>query len=225
MSSEKKEIHNKAVCTWVLLVSNVIIYLLTGDDCSYIFGVSYQSVIVNEQVYRIFTAIFTHMDFVHLLLNMIVLCIYGKDVEHKIGSMKFIFIYFLAGIGSNVFSIYGNCIIRPEYDVYAIGASGALFGIITADMILEAKEESESIVMSVAAAIVACTIYTIITWRNGIDILGHIGGVIIGGIITGILTVRYKGLRVEKKFVKVLAICITLAFLFGVTDTILMFIE
>ena len=76
------------------------------------------------QFWRFFTAIFLHGDFAHLLYNLFALALFGSMLERLIGSRKFILVFFVTGILANIFSV-------NFYD-FSLGASGAIFGIIGA---------------------------------------------------------------------------------------------
>lgn len=77
--------------------------------------------------WRIFTSMFLHGDFEHLFFNMFALFVFGNALERRIGSSLFTLIYFVSGIiGSIGFMLFSG----PSAS--ALGASGAIFGIIGA---------------------------------------------------------------------------------------------
>ncbi len=80
------------------------------------------------QFWRFFTAIFLHGNFVHLLYNVFALVLFGSMLERLIGSRRFLFVFFITGLLANLVSVnfYDN----------SLGASGAIFGIIGALIIV-----------------------------------------------------------------------------------------
>ncbi|MEK6927467.1 MAG: rhomboid family intramembrane serine protease [Nanoarchaeota archaeon] len=81
------------------------------------------------EVWRFVTAIFLHGGFSHLLLNMFAMLMFGMMLEHTIGTKKYLLVFFLTGILANIISY-------PFYDS-ALGASGAIFGLIGAMVMLK----------------------------------------------------------------------------------------
>jgi len=77
--------------------------------------------------WRIFTSMFLHSGFAHLFFNMFGLFIFGNALERRIGSGMLLLVYLVSGIvGSVGFMIFSG----P--DAAALGASGAIFGVIGA---------------------------------------------------------------------------------------------
>lgn len=80
------------------------------------------------QYWRFFTAIFLHGGVTHLLYNLFALAFFGSVLEKTIGSRKFLTLFFVTGILANIISV-------NFYDS-SLGASGAIFGIIGALVML-----------------------------------------------------------------------------------------
>jgi membrane associated rhomboid family serine protease len=78
------------------------------------------------------TSMFLHGGFLHIISNMWFLWIFGDNVEAKLGAIKFILLYILAGIigGASQF------LINPTSDIPMLGASGAVSGILGAYFIM-----------------------------------------------------------------------------------------
>ena len=73
-------------------------------------------------------AMFLHGGWLHLLGNMLFLFVFGRSIEDRFGHLKFLAIYFLAGLGGNLLHI----LLNPASRVPTIGASGAIAGILGA---------------------------------------------------------------------------------------------
>ena len=85
-----------------------------------------------QTFYTFITALFLHGGFFHIAANMWFLWIFGDNVEAKLGKVKFILLYFLAGLAGNVLQYA----IHPSSSIPILGASGAISGIIGAYIIL-----------------------------------------------------------------------------------------
>jgi membrane associated rhomboid family serine protease len=76
-------------------------------------------------IWQLFTYIFLHGDFFHILFNLFSLWMFGGELESHWGSRKFLFYFFFCGIGAGIFTV-----LLSPYPV--IGASGAIYGILLA---------------------------------------------------------------------------------------------
>ena len=81
------------------------------------------------------TSMFLHGGFLHLFGNMFALWVFGRRVEDACGAWRFLGFYLLAGFGSDLIYVLVNS--RSEIPV--IGASGAIFGVMGAYLILYPK--------------------------------------------------------------------------------------
>jgi membrane associated rhomboid family serine protease len=76
-------------------------------------------------LWQLFTYIFLHGGFSHIFFNLLALWMFGGELESYWGSKKFLFYFFLCGIGAGIFTV-----LFSSYPV--IGASGAIYGILLA---------------------------------------------------------------------------------------------
>lgn len=88
-----------------------------------------------QQPWTIITHMFLHGGPYHLLINMLVLYFFGPEVERRLGTSKFLEIFFVAGIvaafGFTGFSYLRLSMGAVQLPIVAVGASGAIFGIIS----------------------------------------------------------------------------------------------
>ncbi len=109
----------------ILCVFFFIFQLLFGLEFTYV-GVLVPGLLLDEP-WRIFTSMFLHADPEHLFFNMFALFMFGNALERRVGSALFTLIYLISGIvGAVGFMMFSG----PEG--VALGASGAIFGIIGA---------------------------------------------------------------------------------------------
>lgn len=87
-------------------------------------------------IFQYFTSCFLHGGISHLLFNMIGLLFFGVFIEKLFGRYKFLSLYLVSGVLANIlFHIFYNPIVP------SLGASGAIFGILTAVAIIKPNEK------------------------------------------------------------------------------------
>jgi len=118
----------------ILLIANICPFLLEivvdfspGSSFSGLFGLSGRAVL-QGQVWRLFTYMFLHGDIWHIFINMLMLVIFGREMERMLGTRRFTRLYFGCGLLAGI----GWIIISGGRREYCIGASGAVFGIMGA---------------------------------------------------------------------------------------------
>lgn len=179
--------------SWIILV-NAAVFLFMDfflpitslqvliDFC----GLSWYAVIREGEYYRLLTYMFLHGGFEHLINNMIVFIFIGETVERFLGRWKYLLIYFSTGIVAGIVSIVYN-MNRGVYSL-SIGASGAGFGIIGALACLLAVNRGRLAGMTMPRVLffVAISLYGGFT-SQGIDNAAHVGGLIMGVVVTAIV--------------------------------------
>ncbi len=92
-------------------------------------------------IWILITAAFSHNMFFHLFLNMFVLNSFGPVVEQTIGIGRFLKFYFLASIFSSLAHSFFSAFILKQPDLPALGASGAISGLILLFSLIYPKEK------------------------------------------------------------------------------------
>jgi len=80
------------------------------------------------EMWRFLTAIFLHGSLLHLVYNLFALALFGSILERLTGSMRFLIVFFISGILANLVSV--------NFYSSSLGASGAIFGIIGALIVI-----------------------------------------------------------------------------------------
>lgn len=121
---------------YILIAINVAIFALIfiidpslSTSTLISFGAKYDFRIVEGEYFRLITTMFLHASIPHLLFNMIALNAFGRDLEIIFGKRKFLSIYFISGIVGSMGSFIFN-------DAVGVGASGAIFGLLGANLYL-----------------------------------------------------------------------------------------
>lgn len=89
------------------------------------------AVLVNHEYWRLFTALFLHYDYLHLLFNLFALYVLGPPLERAIGALRFCSCYLISGLGSSV-GVVALTLIRVAHADQLVGASGCIMGIVGA---------------------------------------------------------------------------------------------
>jgi len=183
----------KQKCTISLIVVNVVVFFLLSfqgmtEDAQFMMehGAMYVPYMMKgEEYYRLFTSMFMHFGFEHLMNNMIMLGAIGWNLEYEIGKIKFLIIYIGSGLAGNVLSAFGD-IMTGTYAVSA-GASGAVFGIIGALLYVAIRNRGKigTVTGRGLVLMVVLSLYYGFT-SGGVDNLAHIGG-LAAGFILGVL--------------------------------------
>ena len=174
-----------------LIIINVLIFLnleSMGNTESATFmmqhGAVYPPYIIEQGEYwRFFTATLMHFGFAHLLNNMVMLGAAGQILERAMGKIKFVVLYFVAGIGGCLLS-YLEMLHSGEYAV-AAGASGSIFGIVgaLAWILILHKGKYENLTGRGMVIMVFLSLYYGVS-TGDVDNWGHIGGFVIGFLIS-----------------------------------------
>jgi rhomboid protease GluP len=132
MNSVYRREYKAYYITYTLIAINVLIFLLmtlAGGSENYkiliLFGAKVNPLIEAGQYWRLFTSIFIHIGFTHLLFNTYALVVLGKFAEKIFNHRKFLLVYLVSGICGSLCSYFFS----PNISA---GASGAIFGLLGA---------------------------------------------------------------------------------------------
>jgi len=89
------------------------------------------AVVVQGQYWRLFTALFLHAGFVHLLFNLFALYVLGPPLERSIGALRFAVCYLISGLASSA-GVIVLTVIGIVQVAQLVGASGCIMGIVGA---------------------------------------------------------------------------------------------
>lgn len=137
-----------AICNGILIALNVIVFIYelslspkAGRGLVYTFGlIPFHAQLVfakhgaglAQAIFPIFTSMFLHGGWMHLLGNMLFLWVFGGSVEDTLGHIQYLIFYFICGVGAAVAHIVFNW----GSKIPTVGASGAISGIMGAFIVL-----------------------------------------------------------------------------------------
>lgn len=139
-------------------------------------GVLWAPFVANGDYWRLLTAAFLHYGPFHLLLNMLGLYWFGSLLEQRIGSGRFLLLYLVSGLAGSA----GALVISPTNPT--VGASGAIFGILGAGLVLE--QQRDYVFGGSALGVIIANLVLTFAWSSNISVGGHIGGLIGGAAAT-----------------------------------------
>jgi membrane associated rhomboid family serine protease len=171
-----------ALVTRTLIAINVVVYLITAVQGA---GVNapggrlfndmflYGPAVGQGDWWRLITAAFLHASILHIGLNMYVLWIIGAPVEQYLGRARFLGLYFVSGLAGSA----GALVLTPT--ALTVGASGAIFGILGALLIIEWQTTGRLAGNAMTWIVINLALSFVI---SNVSIGGHVGG-LIGGIL------------------------------------------
>ena len=173
--------------TQVLIAINVVIFLAEGPHVFTLASdptgpsslltngwLDAPQIGITHQYYRLLTAGFLHLDFLHIGSNMLVLYFVGRMLEPAIGRVRFVAIYFVGLFAGSL----GALLLSPNSAT--VGASGAIFGIMGATFVELRARGINPWEAGIGGLIVINLILSVSI--SGISIGGHIGGLVGGGL-------------------------------------------
>jgi membrane associated rhomboid family serine protease len=150
-------------------------------------AVPVQNGLAQGEWYRVVTSMFLHASILHIGFNMYVLWAIGRPVEQYLGTARYIGLYLVSGLAGAA----GAVVQAPFTPV--VGASGAIFGILGAMLILEWQVTGRFAGQAMALIVINLGISFVIP---GISWGGHIGG-LIGGVLVTLGYAHWRGGRAQ----------------------------
>lgn len=141
-------------------------------------------ILVDRDYKRLITSGFLHVNWIHFSVNMVTLYCFSSGLEAVFGPLFFLVLYFGSLLGGNLLSLYVH---RSHTDYSAVGASGAVSGIVFASIALFPGMEIGFLMLPVSIpawayglAYVLYSIYGIQVQKDNVGHEAHLGGGLIG---------------------------------------------
>jgi rhomboid family protein len=152
-----------------------------------------------RQVANVFTSMFLHGSWMHLLGNMWFLWIFGNNIEDSMGHARFAVFYLLGGIAAALLQVF----LSPASPIPMVGASGAISGVMGAYLVLYPRVRVYTLVpIGFFVTTIALPAWTMLLYWIGLQALGGFTGLFaeqkggvafwahIGGFVAGALLVK-----------------------------------
>lgn len=149
---------------------------------------------VPYEPWRMVTAMFVHSDgggtffFMHILLNMYTLWIFGQVLETMLGRSRYLALYLLAGLGGAVAVFVWAWVVPATILNAVVGASGAIFGLMAAYLVIQRSLKNDTtgmLILVVINLVIGFLPGTNISWQ------AHIGGIIVG-VVIGLVVATWR---------------------------------
>jgi rhomboid protease GluP len=175
----------RPVVSYTIMAVTIIVYLLQvgsqtvlGYDLPALYGTKVNALIAQGQYWRLLTPMLLHASILHIGFNMYALYILGPGLERYYGNWRFLGLYVVSGFAGNVFSM----IFTPAP---SLGSSTAIFGVFAAEGMFFFQnrrilgQASQRALMNI---VILAVINFVISLSPGIDMWGHVGGFLAGGM-------------------------------------------
>ena len=196
--------------TWILIVLNVLVFLVelmtdaAGELDALIYNAGVVPYLITSKPFSfstltLFSSMFLHGGWTHLLGNMLYLWIFGDNIEDRMGHGRFVVFYFLGGIAAAAAQI----IMAPDSTIPMVGASGAIAAVLGAYLIEFPRARVRSLVtlgyfirIAHVPAIIVLGMWFVLQFFSGFLSLSAMasGGVAyfahIGGFVAGLLFIK-----------------------------------
>ncbi|MGE7842880.1 rhomboid family intramembrane serine protease [Lysinibacillus sp. NPDC093712] len=165
-----------------LIAVNLILYVLTLvpviGELLWNYGIQVNFLVQSGEWWRVFSAMFLHANFMHVLFNMFSLFLFGPELEKIAGKARFITIYLLSGIVGNMATFMLN-----DGGYASLGASGAIFGIFGAfgALVYYTRRTMPMLRKLILPIIVISVIMTFL--QSNVNVYAHLGGLVTGFIL------------------------------------------
>lgn len=180
----------KPLVTYAIIALCVLVYvlqwLLPGEAVYQQFA--FANVFADREPWRMLTAAFLHSQsfLLHIVLNMYTLWIFGQALEPLLGRVRFLAVYLLSAIGGSI----GFLLLTPDRPVIGVvGASGAIFGLFGAMLVVQRHRGGETRQLWVLIAINGAIGFFV----QGIAWQAHLGGSITGGLAAAAIAYAPRG--------------------------------
>lgn len=190
------------IVTYLLILINVLFFFLEiagGDAFIEKWAFTPNKFLANPSTNSptLFTSMFMHMGWAHLIGNMLYLWIFGDNVEDRLGRVKFLMFYILCGLSAT----FAQLAFIPDSNIPNLGASGAIAGVLGAYILFFPQGKVNVILINVMTQLPALLVIGF--WfllqffssfsteaasgeSGGVAYMAHIGGFISGVILAGL---------------------------------------
>ena len=196
--------------TLSLILINVLVfgYVVLGGNFDEIieqYGAIPSLILAGENYLTLLTSMFLHVGILHLISNMWFLWLFGDNLEHNLGKIRFLLFYFLAGIFSTLFYVFG--VQSAQAGLPVVGASGAISGLMGGYFILYPKNRIRAFLL--------IFYYPILFWVPAYFYIGfwfllqllYVGGeptsiaylAHVGGFVAGLLLILFLKRKIAQK--------------------------
>jgi membrane associated rhomboid family serine protease len=140
--SKKNSIFSLFSVNLTLILLNVVLFIFFTILISYnakfidFVAIKPANILQGKYLWTFLTSMFMHGGFFHIFANMLSLLFIGSLIERLLGRKRYLWFYLFAGLFSGLLFVLSAFVFPSDMNSYAVGASGAIFGLIGLLMIL-----------------------------------------------------------------------------------------
>src|ERR1700683_2816084 len=200
--------YSKPVVTALIIALNLLVFLYEFSLDPYTqnaFIDHYGLVPVHFHISAIFTSMFMHAGWLHVLGNMWFLWIFGDNIEDILGHEKYLVFYLLCGVAAAVTQVFFS----GDSRVPMVGASGAIAGVMGAYMVKFPQSRIVTLIFFIFITFIDVPAWLMLIYWFAIQFFSGIGSIgdstasqggtaffaHIGGFLTGILLINLMATR------------------------------
>jgi membrane associated rhomboid family serine protease len=192
-----RSLHVDPIATYVLIGINVLMFLGSGAGGGVLtgggsggsqvfndFALFGPEIDRNNEYWRLITGGFLHSGILHIGFNMYILYWLGTMLEPSLGHARFVALYFASLLAGS----FGALLVEPN--VYTVGASGAVFGLMGAAFVLQRARGIDPMQSGIGPVILINLVLGFVI--PNVSVGGHIGG-LVGGALCALAMERVAG--------------------------------
>ena len=192
--------------TWGLILINFAVYFYLVQnpvmDQSAIqkYALVPADISAGRHLSTLVTSMFLHANLLHVGGNMLFLWIFGNNVEDRLGEIKFLIVYFAAGIAGSLLQVF----ITPSSTIPTLGASGAISGLLAAYVLYYPRARVLTFIVPIFFVTLSAWVFigywialqalnaflSIGVTGGGVAFFAHVGGFVTGLILAILLRPR-----------------------------------
>lgn len=181
-----------SVNTWLILINVVLFIVFLALISSNIIPVDYialrpSNIFSGLYLWTFLTSMFMHGGIFHIFVNMFSLFFVGSLIEKILGHRRYLAFYLIAGLFAGLVFVLSSLVFPADFNAYAVGASGALFGLVGLLVLLAPNLKVYVMFIPIpikikyaAVGLLALLWIISITANVGIGNTAHLGGLIAG---------------------------------------------
>jgi membrane associated rhomboid family serine protease len=202
---QKKSFFSGISITLILVLINVVafilFFILTKINPNFIDFIAIKpgSILQGKYLWTFLTSMFMHANFLHIFANMFSLFFIGSLVERILGRRRYFWFYLFSGLFAGLLFVLSALVFVNEINFYAVGASGAIFGLLGLLMIVTPNLPVYLMFIPIPVKMkYAAPGMLIILWfisiagNLSVGNTAHLGGFVIGVIYGIYLRQKYK---------------------------------
>jgi membrane associated rhomboid family serine protease len=211
-ASRRAADHETPIVTYAIMIACVVVWVaqyFSSFVTEALWYAPVYSLPMQFEPWRELTSMFTHSpsSIFHILFNMYALWLFGRNLEIMLGRVLYLSIYLISGLGGSVAVLLWGYTSLDALRTPTVGASGAIFGVLIATLVVYRKMNVN--VVSLAVLIVINLAIGLLPGAN-ISWQAHLGGLVAGGLAMFLVAHNLGPRRRAARITSVVAVAVVL---------------